>query len=696
MKRINKYLVGLSLIALLLSPFAISAQRTTLSPQQAKFRKMPNAVLNSYIVVLNDVAVSQNATANFRRAQVSAVADSFAQQHGGRVRFIYETALFGFTIELPNEAAAVAISRNPRVKYVEEDARGQIVDTQVNPPWNLDRIDQESPSLDGLYVFNANGSGVTAYVIDTGIRSTHTQFGGRASIAADFVGTESCNSSGNNDCNNHGTHVAGTIGGATYGVAKGVTIRSIKVCTQFGTCDTSATVNGINFATNEHNSTGNRAVANISLRFPATQALDDAVRGSLNAGVSYAIAAGNDNADAASFSPQRVGEALIVGASDSLDQKASFSNFGTIVDLSAPGVNILSAIATSNTSIQFFNGTSMASPHVAGAIALYLQGRTSMTGCSAHPKQGASTTSGSAISTCPDRVNQYIASNASLDKLLFLPSSTPNRLLFTGSSPAVTNPIDNSRFFFWQQYVDFLNRDPDNGGLLFYVNILNGCGADAECINATRAALSANFFRSPEFGGRGGYVANLFNIVIGQRPKTPAELSDPTKVERPHYAEFTNDLAFLSGTDAQVDVKKTQLADAWLVRPEVQAILPNRLTNQQFVQKLESTAGVTLANESTLIANLNNGSQTRGQVLRAVAESSEVVNKFQLQNFVMMQYIGHLRREPEDCHGSPDPANCGYIFHYNRFGSGGDPHAIENLITRGFIESPEYRHRFGP
>jgi len=690
MKKIEQYLAGLGLVALLLFPLAISAQRT---PQ--KFRKVSNAIPNSYIVVLNDDAVNKNANANARRTQVSTIAGSFSRLHGGRVGFIYETALFGFSIELPNEAAAIAISRSPRVKYVEEDSLGTIVDTQFNPPWNLDRIDQESPSLDSQYVFNANGSGVTAYVIDTGIRSTHTQFGGRASIAADFVGSESCNTSGNNDCNNHGTHVAGTVGGATYGVAKGVTIRSIKVCTAFGTCAVSATVNGINFATNEHNSTGNRAVANISLRFGATQSIDDAVRGSLNAGVSYAIAAGNDNADAASFSPQRVGEALIVGASDSLDQKASFSNFGTIVDLSAPGVNVLSAIATSDTSIQFFNGTSMASPHVAGAIALYLQGRTSSTGCSAHPEQAPSTTSGSAISTCPDRVNQYIASNASLDKLLFLPSSTPNRLLFTGSLPATTNPIDNGRFFFWQQYVDFLNRDPDNGGLLFYVNILNGCGADAECIKATRAALSANFFRSPEFGGRGGYVANLFNIVFGQRPKTVAELSDPTKVERPHYAEFTADWVTLTGTDAEVDVKKTQLADAWLLRPEVQAILGG-LSNQAFVQKLEATAGVTLANESTLIANLNSGSQTRGQVLRAVAESTEVVNKFVLQNFVTVQYIGHLRREPEDCHGSPDPANCGYIFHYNRFPGGGDPAATENLITRGFIESPEYRHRFGP
>jgi len=148
--------------------------------------------------------------------------------------------------------------------------------------------------------------------------------------------------------------------------------------------------------------------------------------------------------------------------------------------------------------------------------------------------------------------------------------------------------------------------------------------------------------------------------------------------------------------DRQHRRNNDHLEAAWLGRPEVQAILPNSLTNQQYVQKLESTAGVILANESTLIANLNNGSQTRAQVLRAVAESNEVTTKFELQNFVTMQYIAHLRREPEDCHGSPEPANCGYIFHYNRFGPPGDTHQIENLITRGFIESPEYRQRFGP
>jgi hypothetical protein len=209
--------------------------------------------------------------------------------------------------------------------------------------------------------------------------------------------------------------------------------------------------------------------------------------------------------------------------------------------------------------------------------------------------------------------------------------------------------------------------------------------------------LSANFFRSPEFAQRGGYVANLFNIVIGQRPKTVAELSDPAKVERPHFQEFMTDVLSLSGPDAELSGKKDQLAATWLGRAEVQAILPNCLTNQQFVQKLEMIAGVPpLANESTFITNLNNGTQNRAQVLRAVADSNEVTSKFVLQNFVTIQYIGHLRREPEDCHGSPDPANCGYIFHYNRFPVGGDPNPTENLITRGFIESPEYRQRFGP
>lgn len=269
------------------------------------------------------------------------------------------------------------------------------------------------------------------------------------------------------------------------------------------------------------------------------------------------------------------------------------------------------------------------------------------------------------------------------------------------------NPIDCERFFVRQQYVDFLNRSPEPScppnkcGLDFYVPILNGCGTDVECMKYTRAVLSANFFRSPEFQQKGAFVANLYNISFGQRPKTVAELGDPAKVERPHYAEFRSELAFITApTASETNLKKDQLAAGFFQKAGFAQILPGSLTNQQFVQKLESIAGVTLANESALIASLNAGTP-RYLVFREVAESPEVTAKFYKPNFVMMEYFGYLRRDPEDCHNSAnwpggDPNNCGYIFHNSRFNLSSDADAIENVIVRGFIESPEYRHRFGP
>ncbi len=286
------------------------------------------------------------------------------------------------------------------------------------------------------------------------------------------------------------------------------------------------------------------------------------------------------------------------------------------------------------------------------------------------------------------------------------------KITIFNESTAGTLSIDDPSFFIHQQYLDFLNREPEPGpdGLYgtpddpmnFYLNLLNGCQpSDAECLRYTRGALSANFFRSPEFQRKGNFVMYLYMVSIGQRPLTAAELSDVTRVDRPHYAEFIADLASISTVnddEALTNALKDQLTVNWLQRTEIQQKY-GALSNDQFVRTLESTAGLTLSNASTLIANLNNGSQTRAQVLRAIVESAEADAKFNKPSFVTMEYFGYLRRDPEDCHnpanwGGSDPSQCGYLFHNARFNLALDPGLLQNIIVRGFIESPEYQGRF--
>ena len=370
------------------------------------------AIPGQYIVVLKD---DQTARANVRP-----VVGDLARQSGARVTHVFENTIRGFAASMSATAAA-ALARHPRVRYIEQDSERFIVGTQSGATWGLDRIDQRDRPLNGTYTYETVAANVDVYVIDTGIRATHTEFGGRVST----VGFTAINDgNGTNDCNGHGTHVSGTIGGATYGVAKSVTLHAVRVLDCSGSGSTSGVIAGVDWVT------ANRtlpAVANMSLGGGASTALDDAVRRSVAAGVTYAIAAGNSNADACSSSPARVSQALTVGSSTSGDVRSSFSNFGTCVDLFAPGSSITSAWNTSDTATNTISGTSMATPHVAGVAALYLANDPGAT---------------------PSTVHAALVNNASVNKLSSIGTGSPNRLLYSifGVTPIDTPPSANFTF----------------------------------------------------------------------------------------------------------------------------------------------------------------------------------------------------------------------------------------------------------
>ena len=370
------------------------------------------AIPGQYIVVFDDQQVP--------RAQVRARTDALARQHGGLVLQRFENALRGFSVRISATAAA-ALARSPGVRYVEQDSVREIVATQTGATWGLDRIDQRDLPINGTYIYDTDASNVSVYIIDTGIRSSHADFGSRVS-ASGF--TAIADGNGTNDCNGHGTHVAGTVGGTTWGVAKGVTLHAVRVLGCNGSGSTSGVIAGIDWVTANHQTP---AVANMSLGGGASTALDDAVRRSIAAGVTYAIAAGNSNANACNSSPARVSQALTVGSSTNADARSSFSNFGTCVDLFAPGSSITSAWNTSNLATNTISGTSMASPHVAGVAALYLAGDPAAT---------------------PATVHAAVLNNASLGKLTGIGTGSPNRLLYSRfGAPPVNSPPSASFTF---------------------------------------------------------------------------------------------------------------------------------------------------------------------------------------------------------------------------------------------------------
>ncbi len=352
----------------------------------------PTAVKGSYIVTLKK-------TAGLKAA--SSAGKDLVEEYGGSVKRTFKSALNGYSAEL-SATEAKRLAADPAVASVEQDQVFTVDATQTSAPWGLDRSDQASLPLSGTYTYpDSAGSGVTAYVIDTGVRISHAQFGGRAFNGYDAVSNDNVAQDGNG----HGTHVASTIAGSTYGIAKQAKIVAVRVLNNAGSGTTAGVVAGIDWVTANHSGP---SVANMSLGGGSSTAIDTAVRNSISSGVTYAVAAGNSSANASSYSPARVTEAITVGATTNTDARASYSNYGSVLDIFAPGSSITAGWYTSDTATNTISGTSMATPHVAGAAAVYLAG---------HP------------SATPAQVASALTAGAVTGKVTSPGTGSPNRLL---------------------------------------------------------------------------------------------------------------------------------------------------------------------------------------------------------------------------------------------------------------------------
>ncbi|MDA5281313.1 S8 family serine peptidase [Streptomyces sp. NPDC054904] len=347
----------------------------------------PGAISGSYVVILDE----------------SADKAKLANKYGGELQRSYGSQVNGFSASGLSETEAKRLAADPAVGKVVQNKKFTIKASQPNPPsWGLDRIDQTAQEGDKKYDYpDKAGEGVTAYVIDTGIRVTHEDFGGRATHGFDAVD----NDDSADDGNGHGTHVAGTVAGTAHGVAKKAKLVAVRVLDDNGSGTTEQVVAGIDWVTKNHSGP---SVANMSLGGGADEALDEAVRRAVAAGVAFSVAAGNESSDAGQGSPSRVTEALTVASSTIDDAQSSFSNFGSVVDLYAPGSDITSAWNDSDTGTKTISGTSMAAPHVAGAAALYLSGHPSSTPAQTAAALTAAATAGAVTNPSTGTANKLL------------------------------------------------------------------------------------------------------------------------------------------------------------------------------------------------------------------------------------------------------------------------------------------------
>lgn len=364
--------------------------------QANKFRPSNRPIPNRYIVVLNDELPGAEGRDVADRAR------EINSGYAGSIDRTYAHALKAYSAEMSADEAE-RLSADPRVNYVEEDGIVETTDLQTGATWGLDRIDQRSLPLNSSYSHNASGLGVHAYIIDTGIRASHMDFGGRATADFDAIG----DGRNGSDCNGHGTHVAGTVGGAKYGVAKNVTLHAVRVLNCTGSGSISGVIAGIDWVTAN---AVRPAVVNMSLGGNASDAMDAAVENSIASGITYAVAAGNNDWDACALSPARAPSAITVGATDQYDIRAYFSNYGSCLDVFAPGVDVISAWFTGDTTAASLSGTSMASPHTAGVAAQYLEQNPFAT---------------------PGQVQDYIVSQASRRLVADPGRNSPNLLLYS-------------------------------------------------------------------------------------------------------------------------------------------------------------------------------------------------------------------------------------------------------------------------